>query len=41
MLIDFSNKVEQNYIIIEIEALAMVYVLHKFKHFLLRNNFVF
>jgi hypothetical protein len=35
------NLVEWNYIIIEKEALAMVYVLHKFKHYLLGNRFVF
>ncbi len=35
------NKVEQNYTTIEREALAMVYALHKFKHFLLGNKFVF
>jgi hypothetical protein len=35
------NLVEWNYIIIEKEALAMVYALHKFKHYLLGNRFVF
>jgi hypothetical protein len=35
------NKVEQNYTSIEKEVLTMVYVLHKFKHFLLGNKFVF
>jgi len=35
------NKVEQNYTTTKIEALAMVYALHKFKHFLLGNKFVF
>jgi hypothetical protein len=34
------NKGEQNYITIEI-FLIMVYVLHKFRHFLLGNKFVF
>ncbi len=35
------NKVEQNYIITKREALAIGYVLYKFKHFLLGNKFVF
>ncbi len=35
------NKIEYNYTTIEREALLMVYVLHKFKHFLLGNNFFF
>jgi hypothetical protein len=35
------NLVERNYTIIEREALAMFYVLHKFKHYLLGNWFVF
>jgi hypothetical protein len=35
------NLPEQNYIIIEKEALVMVYALHKFKHYLLGNRFVF
>jgi hypothetical protein len=35
------NKVEHNYIIIEREDLAMVCVLHNFRHFLLGNKFVF
>jgi hypothetical protein len=34
-------KVKQNYTTIEREALAMVYVLHKFIIFLLGNKFVF
>jgi hypothetical protein len=34
-------KAKHNYITIEIEALAMVCVLHKFRHFLLGNKFVF
>jgi hypothetical protein len=38
---ELLNKAEQNYITIEKEALAMVYVLHKFKHFLLENKFIF
>jgi len=33
------DKAEQNYTTIEKEVLTMVYVLHKFKHFLLGNNF--
>jgi hypothetical protein len=32
------NKAKQNYIITKKETLIMVYVLHKFKHFLLGNN---
>jgi hypothetical protein len=35
------NKTEQNYTTIEIEALKMVYALHKFKKKLLGNKFVF
>jgi hypothetical protein len=35
------NYVEQNYTTIEIEALAMVYALHKFRHNLLGNMFTF
>jgi hypothetical protein len=35
------NFVERNYITIEREALAMVYALHKFKHYLLSNMFTF
>jgi hypothetical protein len=35
------NLGEWNYIIIEKGALAMVYALHKFKHYLLGNRFVF
>jgi hypothetical protein len=35
------NKIEQNYTTIDREALTMVYVLHKFKHFLLGNKFFF
>jgi hypothetical protein len=34
------NIVEQNYNTKEREALAMVFVLHKFRHYLLRNKFV-
>jgi hypothetical protein len=34
------NKIEKNYITIDREALAMVYALQKFKHFLLGNKFV-
>jgi hypothetical protein len=33
------NKVEQNIITKEIEALVMVYALHKFRYFLLGNKF--
>ncbi len=35
------NLVEWNYIIIEREALVMVYAVHKFKHYLLGNWFIF
>jgi hypothetical protein len=35
------NIVEQNYSTIKREALIMVFVLHKFKHYLLGNKFVF
>ncbi len=35
------NKVEKNYATIEREALALVYVLHKFKHFLLGKRLIF
>ncbi len=37
----FLNNVEKNYTIIEREALAMVYALHKFQSYLLGNKFVF
>jgi hypothetical protein len=33
------NNVERNYNTIECEALTMVFALHKFKHYLLGNNF--
>jgi hypothetical protein len=35
------NNVEKNYTTIEREALAMVYVLHKYHHYLLDNKFDF
>ncbi len=35
------NSTQINYTTIEKEALAMVYVLHKFKHYLLGNWFSF
>ncbi len=35
------NKAEHNYTTIERETLKMVYVLHKFRHILSRNKFVF
>ncbi len=35
------NSVEKNYIITKREALTMVYALHKFRHYLLGNWFVF
>ncbi len=35
------NNVEKNYSTIKREALALVFALHKFKHYLLGNKFVF
>jgi hypothetical protein len=35
------NLAKRNYATIERETLAMVYVLHKFRHYLLSNRFVF
>jgi hypothetical protein len=35
------NFVKKNYNTIETESLAMVYALHKFKHYLLGNRFTF
>ncbi len=35
------NIAKQNYSTTDIEALAMVFSLHKFKHYLLGNKFVF
>jgi len=35
------NKIEHNYTTTNRKTLVMVYVLHKFKHFLLGNKFVF
>jgi hypothetical protein len=35
------SSVERNYNTIECETLAMVFALHKFKHYLLGNRFVF
>ncbi len=35
------NKAKQNYGTTHSEALAMVFVLHKFRHYLLSNKFVF
>jgi hypothetical protein len=37
----FLNIVEQNYKTTKREALIMVFALHKFKHYLLGNKFVF
>jgi hypothetical protein len=37
----FLNNIEQNYNITKIKALVMVFVLHKFRHYLLGNKFVF
>jgi hypothetical protein len=36
-----SNNVKKNYTTTELEALAMVYALHKFKHYLLGNTCLF
>jgi len=35
------NYVEKNYTTTQKEALAMVYALHKFRHYLLGNRFTF
>jgi hypothetical protein len=35
------NNVEKNYTTSEKEALAMIYVVKKFRHYLLGNNFIF
>jgi len=35
------NNIEQNYMTTKKEAFAMVYVLHKFRHYLLGNKFIF
>jgi hypothetical protein len=35
------NKTKHNYIITKKKTLALVYVLHKLRHFLLGNKFVF
>jgi hypothetical protein len=35
------NNVKKNYTVTECEALAMVYALHKFCHYLLGNKFIF
>jgi hypothetical protein len=40
-LLSMLNYVERNYNTIECEALAMVFTLHKFKHYLLGNKFLF
>jgi hypothetical protein len=35
------NNAEKNYTTTKKEALAMIYVVNKFRHYLLGNNFVF
>ncbi len=35
------NKIKKNYTTTERKALALVYALHKLRHFLLGNKFVF
>ena len=35
------SKVEENYTTIKKEALAMVYAVNKFRHYLLGNRFIF
>jgi len=35
------NFVEKNYITTHTQALAMVYALHKFRHYMLSNKFTF
>jgi hypothetical protein len=35
------NSAKKNYAIIEMEALSMIYVVNKFIHYLLKNNFIF
>jgi len=35
------NNIEQNYMMTKKEAFAMVYVFHKFHHYLLCNKFIF
>jgi hypothetical protein len=35
------NSTKRNYTIIDREALAVVYALHKFRHYLLGNRFTF
>jgi hypothetical protein len=37
----FLNNVKKNYTITKRETISMVYALHKFKHYLLENKFVF
>jgi hypothetical protein len=37
----FLNRVEQNYSTTKKEASTMVFSLHKFRHYLLGNKFVF
>jgi hypothetical protein len=37
----FLNQVEKNYTTTERKALAMIYAVKKFKHYLLTNHFIF
>jgi hypothetical protein len=36
-----TNSVENNYITTKKETLTMIYVVKKFRHYLLGNNFIF
>jgi hypothetical protein len=41
LCIPYFQQCKKNYTIVEREALAMIYALHKLKHYLLGNKFVF
>jgi hypothetical protein len=41
LYIFYFNNAKKNYTTTKREALTMVYALHKFKHYLLGNKFVF